>query len=199
MKHIYDRIVPRMCFIMAKKSSLLKEIGNIVDKNCSDDINIFEINFEILKYLNDKMMNLEDSRNGSYDLGNCDEWTQIYMFSVQHEEWLHNFLKLPYGLPSISTIKRIMAMVDPKDLETICVEFIYEKVGEIERQLHIENNRDIISLDGKELNGSGRNNSTNGRIKNVQAMSAYSTKYEMTLATEFIEEKKMKYQQDQSY
>lgn len=189
---------------MAKKSSLLKEIGNIVNKNCSDDINIFELNFEILKSLNDKMMNLEDPRNGSYDLhymneiviivflallGNCDEWTQIYMFSVQHEEWLHKFLKLPYGLPSISTIKRIMAMVNPKDLETICVEFIYEKVGEIERQLHIENNRDIISLDGKELNGSGRNNSTNGRIKNIQAMSAYSTKYEITLATEFIEEK----------
>ena len=127
MKRIYDRIVSRMCFIMAKKSSLLKEIGNIVNKNCSDDINIFELNFEILKSLNDKMMNLEDPRNGSYDLhymneiviivflallGNCDEWTQIYMFSVQHEEWLHNFLKLPYGLPSISTIKRIMAMVN---------------------------------------------------------------------------------------
>ena len=175
---------------MGKKSSLLKEIGNIVDKNCSD-INIFELNFEILKSLNDKMMNLEDSRNGSYDLhymneiviivflallSNCDEWTQIYIFSVQHEEWLHNFLKLPYGLPSISTIKRIMAMVDPKDLETICVEFIYEKVSEIEKQLHIENKRDIISLDGKEFNGSGRNNSINGKIKNLQAMSAYSTK-----------------------
>ena len=47
---------------MAKKSSLLKEIGNIVNKNCSDDINIFELNFEILKSLNDKMMNLEDPR-----------------------------------------------------------------------------------------------------------------------------------------
>lgn len=188
---------------MPKKSSLLKEIGNIVDKNCNN-IDVFDINFEILKSLNKKMMNLEDSRNGSYDLhymneiviivflallSNCDEWIQIYMFSVQHEEWLHNFLKLPYGLPSVSTIIRVMSIVEPRDLETICVDFIYEKTSEIEKVLHIENKRDIISMDGKEINSSGRNSSISGKKDNVQAMSAYSTKYEMTLATEFIEEK----------
>lgn len=188
---------------MAKKSSLLKEIGNIVNEN-NDNINVFDINFEILSLLNKKMMNLEDKRNGSYDLhymneiviivflsllSNCDEWTQVYMFSVQHENWLKQFLKLPYGLPSISTIRRIMAMVDPKDLEIICVEFIYDITSDIEKELHIENKRDIISLDGKEINSSGRNNSLNGKIENIQAMSAYSSKYEMTLATEFIEDK----------
>ena len=188
---------------MSKKSTLLKEIGNVVNNNY-DNINVFDINFDILKALNLKMMNLEDSRHSSYDLhymneivlmvflallSNCDEWTQIHMFAVQHEQWLHNFLKLPYGLPSISTIKRVIAMVDPKDLETICVEFIYEKTSEIERELHIENKKDIISLDGKEINSSGRNNSINGKIDNIQAMSAYSSKYDMTLATEFIEEK----------
>ena len=188
---------------MPKKSTLLKEIGNVVNNNYNN-INVFDINFDILKSLNLKMMNLEDSRHSSYDLhymneiviivflallSNCDEWTQIHMFAVQHEQWLHNFLKLPYGLPSISTIKRVIAMVDPKDLETICVEFIYEKTSEIERELHIENKKDIISLDGKEINSSGRNNSINGKIDNIQAMSAYSSKYDMTLATEFIEEK----------
>ena len=95
-------------------------------------------------------------------------------------------------------------MIDPKDLETICVEFIYEKTSEIERKLHIENKKDIISLDGKEINSSGKSNSIsgkidniqamsaysiNGKIDNIQAMSAYSSKYDMTLATEFIEEK----------
>lgn len=187
---------------MARKSRLLNEIGNIVNE--SNDINVFEINYEILSSLNTKMMDLEDKRNGSYDLhymneiviivflallSNCDEWTQIYMFSVQHEMWLKNFLKLPYGLPSVSTIRRIMSMIESRDLETICVEFIYDITSEIERKLHIENKRDIISLDGKEINSSGRNNSINGRIENIQAMSAYSSKYEMTLATEFIEDK----------
>lgn len=111
------------------------------------------------------------------------------MFSVQHEMWLKNFLKLPYGLPSVSTIRRIMSMIESRNLETICVEFIYDITSEIEKKLHIENKRDIISLDGKEINSSGRNNSINGRIENIQVMSAYSSKYEMTLATEFIEDK----------
>ena len=188
---------------MSKKSSLLKEIGNIVDENCSE-IDIHDLNFEILKTLNTKMMNLDDSRHGSYELhymneiviivflallSNCDEWTQIYMFQVQHEDWLHNFLKLPYGLPSISTIRRVMSMIDTKDLEIICVEFIYEKTAEIERNIHIENKRDIITLDGKEINSSGREFSKKGKVKNIQAMSAYSTKYDMTLATEFIDDK----------
>ena len=188
---------------MSKKSSLLKEIGNIVDENCSE-IDIHDLNFEILKTLNTKMMNLDDFRHGSYELhymneiviivflallSNCDEWTQIYMFQVQHEDWLHNFLKLPYGLPSISTIRRVMSMIDTKDLEIICVEFIYEKTAEIERNIHIENKRDIITLDGKEINSSGREFSKKGKVKNIQAMSAYSTKYDMTLATEFIDDK----------
>ena len=188
---------------MSKKSSLLKEIGNIVDENCSE-IDIHDLNFEILKTLNTKMMNLDDSRHGSYELhymneiviivflallSNCDEWTQIYMFQVQHEDWLHNFLKLPYGLPSISTIRRVMSMIDTKDLEIICVEFIYEKTAEIERNIHIENKRDIITLDGKEINSSGREFSKKGKVKNIQAMSAYSTKYDMTLAIEFIDDK----------
>lgn len=89
------------------------------------------------------------------------------MFSVQHEIWLKNFLKLPYGLPSISTIRRIMAMVEPRELETICVEFIYDITSDIEKKIHIENKRDIISLDGKEINSSGRNNSINGKIENI--------------------------------
>ena len=41
----------------------------------------------------------------------------------------------------------------------------------------------------KEINSSGKSNSISGKIDNIQAMSAYSSKYDMTLATEFIEEK----------
>ena len=44
---------------MSKKSTLLKEIGNVVNNNY-DNINVFDINFDILKALNLKMMKLED-------------------------------------------------------------------------------------------------------------------------------------------
>ena len=47
---------------------------------------------------------------------------------------------------------------------------------------------DILSLDGKTANGS-EINTKNGKIKKINAMSAYSIKYNKTLATEFIKEK----------
>lgn len=80
---------------MPRKSSLLKEIGTIVNNNCGN-IDIDNMDYEIIKALNKKMMDLDDSRDGSYDLhymneiviivflallSNCDEWTQIYVFS----------------------------------------------------------------------------------------------------------------------
>lgn len=47
---------------------------------------------------------------------------------------------------------------------------------------------DIYSLDGKTANGS-EVNTTNGLVKKINAMSAYSIKYNKTLATEFIDAK----------
>lgn len=190
---------------MARKSKLLTEIGEII-KN-KEELGIYKIeniDYEILKELNKKFMYLEDERDGNYGLyymnevviivflallANCDEWIQIRMFAVKHYEWLKNFLNLHYGIPSVSTISRIMSMVDPKELEIICVDFIFNKVKKIEKKIHIENKRDITILDGKVAKSSGRTSSKDGEIKKVQAMSAYSMKYDMTLATEFIEDK----------
>lgn len=190
---------------MARKSKLLTEIGEIIKNKEELEIDKIEnIDYEILKELNKKFMYLEDERDGNYGLyymnevviivflallANCDEWIQIRMFAVKHYEWLKNFLNLHYGIPSVSTISRIMSMVDPKELEIICVDFIFNKVKEIEKKIHIENKRDITILDGKVAKSSGRTSSKKGEVKKVQAMSAYSMKYDMTLATEFIEDK----------
>lgn len=190
---------------MAKKSKLLTEIGEIIKSKEELEIDdIKKIDYEILKELNRKFMYLEDERDGSYGLyymneviiivflallANCDEWIQIRMFAIQHYEWLKQFLNLHYGIPSVSTIARIMSMVDPKELEIICVDFIYRKVAKIEKKIHLENKRDITVLDGKVANSSGRITSKEGEIKKLQAMCAYSTKYDMSLATEFIEDK----------
>ncbi|MEG1820828.1 MAG: hypothetical protein RR201_01105, partial [Malacoplasma sp.] len=55
--------------------------------------------------------------------------------------------------------------------------------------MHLKNKRDILTLDGKNCNGSGGESSKVGKIKSVQAMTAYSNKYDMPLATEFTDEK----------
>lgn len=66
---------------MAKKSSLLYEIGNIVNES-NNNINVFDINFEILSSLNKKMMNLEDKWNGSYDLHYMNEIVIIVFLAL---------------------------------------------------------------------------------------------------------------------
>lgn len=193
-----------MCFLMSKRSSLLKEIGENMTSVRLKEEDIYKLNTEILKEISKKFMDLEDPRIGNYDthflheivmitfvatMANCDEWTEIYLFASTHYEWLKTFLNLRWGLPSKSTIMRVMALIDPKDLEEICVNFMLEKVFEMEHILHLENKKDIISLDGKACNGSGRVSSKDGEIKKIQAMSAYSTKYDMCIATEYIDEK----------
>ncbi len=187
---------------MSRKSKLLEEIGEKMKK--LQPIKPEELNTEILKALSKKFLYLSDERDSRYEihevndiviitflglLARCDEWEEIHMFAVEHYEWLKTFLNLNYGLPSKSTIMRVMAMVDSKELENICVNFILEKTSIIEKKLHLENKRDILALDGKVCNGSSRNSSKDGKVKSVQAMSAYSNKYDMTLATEFIDEK----------
>lgn len=190
---------------MSRKSNLLKEIGTIVnDMHIDNAIDVENIDIEILKAINRNFMELEDERYGNYELhyvnevvtivflgllSNCDEWTQIHLFARKHYEWLKSFLNLHFGIPSVSTLARIMAMINTKDLEMICVNFIMSKINEIEYSINLKNEKDIKVLDGKVIKSSGRKNSINGEIKPVQAMTAYSTKYDIPMATEFIEDK----------
>lgn len=112
-------------------------------------INVEEFKMEILKALSRKFLYLNDERDSRYGmhevndvvmitmlglLSKCDKWGEIYVFAVEHYEWLKKFLNLCYSLPSKSTIMRVMAMIDFKELENICVNFI------LERTVMIENN-----------------------------------------------------------
>ena len=136
---------------MSKKSKLLEEIGkNLKDINIE---NIDEIDTEVLKELSIIIENnLTDERADiSYQplvnivmitffalIGNANEWTEIYEFGIMHEEWLSKFLDLKYGIPSITTIRTTIAITDSKELENICVNYIIEKVQELQELLKME-------------------------------------------------------------
>jgi len=64
-------------------------------------------------------------------LANCNEWTEIYEFAVLHSKWFGKFLDLKYGIPSISTIRKTMALVDPYELENTCVNMIINKINSL--------------------------------------------------------------------
>ena len=44
-------------------------------------------------------------------LANADDWVEIEVFGKEHEDFLRNYLELPYGIPSHDTLQRVFAMV----------------------------------------------------------------------------------------
>ena len=187
---------------MAKKAKLLKTIG---EKFSVMKINVKDIPINTLVEMTNEMKGLTDYRNSySYKplensvmitliglLADCDEWEDIYDFSVLHYDWFKSFLNLEYDLPSISTLRRNMAMIDSNELEEICVKYIIKKIEKYEKIFNIKESeeKDIISYDGKTCNGSKRNNTKSGKIKPTNAMSAFNVDKDICLATKFISEK----------
>ena len=190
---------------MTKRSTLLNNIGEKI-KELEIDIKFKDLPIEELKKITEMLRDLTDFRNNAgYKLlensvmitfigllSDCNEWTEIFDFSKVHEEWFEKFLDLTYGLPSLSTLKRHIAIIDPEELEQICVNYIIKKIAELQKVLGIENkkeNKDIISYDGKKCNGSKVVDGKNGEIIPTNAMSAYNVDTGICLATKFIGKK----------
>lgn len=194
---------------MARKSKLLEKLGEEMKNIKIDDVN--ELDIEVLNEIKISMKDLTDNRGDiSYQpleniilivlvalMANCNEWIEIYQFGVIHKEWFSRFLDLKYGIPSISTIRKTMAVIDPNELEEICVKIIIKKVTEMvelfkdkqKSQVEEIKEKDIISYDGKVCNGSSRKSSKTGEQKPVNAMSAFNVTKDICLATKFINEK----------
>jgi predicted transposase YbfD/YdcC len=86
-------------------------------------------------------------------LSNANEWVEVEIFGQEHEEFLRNYLELPYGIPSHDTIQRVFAMVSPEFLQmfrTIWNEMLNSDEGEKVKK--------ILAIDGKTQCGNGNKN-----------------------------------------
>ena len=118
-------------------------------------------------------------------LAKCNEWTEIEAFAKKKEKWFKNYLELPNGIPSHDTIQRVISILDPNTLYSDCINYL---IGKIDIITSCEE-RDILSADGKQSNGSKRNEGINKNEKPVNTMSVYSTNYGLSLIQDFIDEK----------
>lgn len=193
---------------MAKFSKTLKELKENLEiedyieeseiENYDLHILINELNEEA-SYVVDKR-ELEHIKHSLEDVliivilglfANCNTFVEITLFASVHYEWLKEYIALEYGLPSISTIKRIISMLNPKEVEEMCNSVFFKFVKSTKETLYIKEDikiKDIISLDGKTANSSKRT-TYKKEISSTNAMSAYSVKNEKCLATEFISDK----------
>lgn len=129
-------------------------------------------------------------------IASCDTWEEIEDFATGRKKQLKKFLTLPSGVPSRDTLKRCCKILKEEELETIMINIVNDIMNRFYRQIgrgsyinddyHIE---DILAMDGKEENGSGKRNSKNGKIKNLQLLNVYSTEYGLCLTSHPIDNK----------
>lgn len=124
-------------------------------------------------------------------MANCNTFVQIHLFMKKRFEWLNKHIKFENGLPSISTVKRVIGFINPKELESMCIES-FKTFLKNNKPLYKEGFfeiEDIKSMDGKTANSSDREKSKAGKVKKMNAMSVYSLKNNYCEATEFIGDK----------
>ena len=120
-------------------------------------------------------------------LSNANEWTEIHNFAIHHKKWLKNFLELKNGIPSHDTIQRVISILNPQELYNDCLKYIIKKIDDLSHKE--ENEKDVLSMDGKTSNGSSRSKLTTEEIRPVNTMSIYSHNYGVSLVQDYIDEK----------
>jgi len=61
-------------------------------------------------------------------LSNCNEWDEIELFADAHEDWLKKFMKLEYGIPSVTTMQRVISSIDEHMLYDINLNYFLKFV-----------------------------------------------------------------------
>ena len=194
---------------MPRISKELQELNKIM----SDELKIEEENIEsmdidqkLILAIKEQACTLSDTRIEEYIyhsiesvllvvifgiMARCNTFVEIYYFMLKHSAWLDKHIKFDSGLPSLSTIKRVIVMINPKELEIILNETLKQYLYKNTNYYSDDdiNVQDLKSMDGKVANSSDRKNSKDGKITKTNAMSLYSVTQETCEATEFIVEK----------
>jgi hypothetical protein len=82
-------------------------------------------------------------------IAGCDVWEDIADYCRVKEAWFREALglELANGIPSHDTMERIFAMLNPKEFQERFIAWVQHACG--------KQSREIISVDGKTMRGSG--------------------------------------------
>lgn len=194
---------------MSRISKELQELNKIMSEELKieeKNIENMDIDQKLILAIKEQACTLSDTRLEEYIyhsiesillvvifgiMARCNTFVEIYYFMLKHSAWLDKHIKFDSGLPSLSTIKRVIAMINPKELETILNETLKQYLYKDTDYYSDDdiNIKDLKSMDGKVANSSDRKNSKGGKIAKTNAMSLYSVTQETCEATEFIVKK----------
>lgn len=168
---------------------------NIKNKINCEKIDMKKLSIKELKHLKNQAKSLTDKRMKRkckykiWDIvcvtllaviSNCNEWEEIEMFATKNKEWLRNFLLMTGGIPSAQTYERVISLLEPNEINKICVEFsnILTEANKKKKEMY--------HFDGKIERGSSIKD---GEIKSLNVLNVFSSKYGICVEQEMIEEK----------
>lgn len=111
-------------------------------------------------------------------LADCEGFEEVHDYAVDKQAVLNDFLELPWGIPSHDTLNRVFRLIDPRQLETVLMQWGRQIVGLLaDKQLVI---------DGKQLRGTPK---AAKKQANVQIVSVWAAGEQVCLAQGQIEQK----------
>jgi len=106
----------------------------------------------------------------------CEGFEDMERFAKGKKTWLKKYLKLPNGIPSDDTFRRVFSSINPKQFNACFIKFIRNSHGELSEQL--------IAIDGKALR-----HSFDGDKRHLHLLSAYACEQGISLAQLEVETK----------
>ena len=99
-------------------------------------------------------------------------WTEMEDYAEAKKDWLSSFLKLPNGILSHDTFRRVFCLLNFESFQKAFINW----TEEVRKQLKIE--KDQICIDGKTLRGSFNKSKS---VKAIHMVNAWSTATSMSL------------------
>jgi predicted transposase YbfD/YdcC len=111
-------------------------------------------------------------------IAGANDWAQIEEFGNTREGWLRRFFKLPYGIPSHDTFRRVFERIKPSAFRAAFLDWM-RALAEVLGLKH-------IAVDGKTLRHSG---SAAKGLKALHLVSAWAVENQLSLGQVAIDEK----------
>ena len=118
-------------------------------------------------------------------------WVQMQRLGNAKLRWLRRFSPFAEGIPSHDTIRYVMGLVDPAELQELIVTFLVENTCAAGRSLGVEEPTRQYAVDGKAERGTGRRykHSEEGELRDIQTLHVWDTSSNICLWSEPIDKK----------
>jgi predicted transposase YbfD/YdcC len=111
-------------------------------------------------------------------IGGAKGWEDIETYGVSHEDWLSEFLALPFGIPRADTYRRLFERISPTAFDKSFQSWLNSLVQDLGAQ--------VIPIDGKTLKGSY---DRKGKQSALHLVSAWGSKNRLFLGQVKVEDK----------